>query len=87
MDIAMKSSEIPITEEKLGIVFRYSRSNIYSYHSLIGALEISPLVSDMPIFIPKPDVLLPEINRLLNVERFTHLLIGISLNTFQLQDV
>lgn len=87
MDVAMKSSEMPITEEKLGIVFRYSRSNIYSYHSLIGALEISPLVSDIPIFIPKPEVLLPEINRLLNVEHFTHLLIGISMNTFQLEEV
>lgn len=87
MDVAMKSSEMPISEEKLGIVFRYSRSNIYSYHSLLGALEISPLVSDIPVFFPKPEVLLPEINRLLNVERFTHLLIGISMNTFQLQDV
>ncbi len=87
MDVAMKSSEMPISEEKLGIVFRYSRSNIYSYHSLLGALEISPLVSDIPVFFPKPEVLLPEINRLLNVERFTHLVIGISMNTFQLQDV
>ncbi|NPD90687.1 MAG: TIGR04013 family B12-binding domain/radical SAM domain-containing protein [Asgard group archaeon] len=83
----MKSSEIPITEEKLGIVFRYSRANIYSYHSLMGALEISPLVSDIPIFFPKPEELLPEINRLLNVEHFTHLLICISVSTFQLQDV
>ncbi len=87
MDVAMKSSEMPITEEKLGIVFRYSRSNIYSYHSLMGALEISPLVSDIPIFFPKPEKLLPEINRLLNVEHFTHLLICISVSTFQLQDV
>ena len=87
MDVTMKSSKMPITEEKLGIVFRYSRSNIYSYHSLMGALEISPLASDIPIFFPKPEELLPEINRLLNVEHFTHLLIGISMNTFQLEDV
>lgn len=83
----MKSSKMPITEEKLGIVFRYSRSNIYSYHSLMGALEISPLASDIPIFFPKPEELLPEINRLLIVEHFTHLLICISVSTFQLQDV
>ena len=87
MDVAMKSSEIPISEEKFGIVFRYSRANIYSYHSLMGALEISPLVSDIPIIFPKPEELLPEINRLLNVENFTHLLICISVSTFQLQDV
>jgi B12-binding domain/radical SAM domain protein len=87
MDVALKSSEMPITEEKFGIVFRYSRANIYSYHSLIGALEISPFVSDIPVFIPKPEEIIPEINRLLDVEQFTHLLIGISLNTFQLQDV
>jgi len=87
MDVVFKTTELSLPEDKMGIVFRYSRANIYSYHSLIGALEISPLVSDIPIFIPKPQDFLSEINKLLNLMEYSHLLLGISISTFQLQKV
>ncbi|NHJ38972.1 MAG: TIGR04013 family B12-binding domain/radical SAM domain-containing protein [Asgard group archaeon] len=69
--------------KELGIIFRYSRANIYSYHSLIGALYTDIKTSTIPIFIPKPEFFFNEINRLLVIENFKKLIIGLSINSFQ----
>ncbi|MGC9779289.1 MAG: TIGR04013 family B12-binding domain/radical SAM domain-containing protein [Candidatus Heimdallarchaeota archaeon] len=87
MTVEIRSSPMSISEYKLGIVFRYSRANIFSYHSLIGALEINPHLSDIHVFIPKPEEFLQEINRLLDIEQFNNLIIGISVHSFQMSDI
>jgi len=86
MDASISSSENLFLENEIGIVFRYSRANIYSYHALIGSLEIHPDLSNIPIFTPSPDIFLKEINRLFSVENFERLVLGLSVNTFQLED-
>jgi len=87
MEASMKSGQKALESKKLGIVFRYSKANIYSYHALIGALEINPTLSTIPIFIPRPDDFLDEVNQLLSIADFSELIIGLSLHTFQLKDV
>jgi len=84
MDVSLKPAPQKPSLEKFGIVFRYSRANIYSYHALIGALEINPLLKDIPIFIPRPDDFLTEVERLLTIEGYSHLLLGFSINSFQM---
>ena len=71
---------------KFGIVFRYTRANIYSYHALIGALELNADLKDIPIFIPRPQEFFMEIERLLTVKGFSKLLVGFSINTFQMAE-
>ena len=84
MDVELSTQNFPLSEKEVGIVFRYSRANIYSYHALIGSLEIHPVLSNIPIFYPTPNDFLPEINRLLAIERYKKIIIGLSLHTFQL---
>ncbi|MHA1213431.1 MAG: cobalamin-dependent protein [Candidatus Heimdallarchaeota archaeon] len=86
MDVEISLSSLPIIEEKLGIVFRYSRANIYSYHALIGALGIDPILAEIPVFVPKPEAFMQEINQLLIIEKFSKLIVALSISTFQLEE-
>ncbi|MEA2070564.1 MAG: TIGR04013 family B12-binding domain/radical SAM domain-containing protein [Asgard group archaeon] len=72
--------------EKFAIVFHYARANIYSYHALIGALEISPILQSLPIFLAKPKSFFKKINNLYQ-EGYTHLIIGFSCSTFQIENI
>lgn len=84
MEAVIERGQKPLKSKNLGIVFRYSRANIYSYHALIGALEITPNLSSIPIFIPRPEDFLDEINQLITKADYSDLIIGFSLHTFQL---
>lgn len=86
MDVQLSTSKISYSEKDIGIVFRYSRANIYSYHALIGSLERDPHLANIPIFIPTPDSFFTEVNRLLLTERYKKLVVGLSLHTFQLDE-
>jgi len=86
MEAVIERGQKPLESKTLGIVFRYSRANIYSYHALIGALEITPNLSSIPIFIPRPEDFLDKINQLITKADFSDLIIGLSLHTFQLQE-
>lgn len=72
---------------KLGIVFHYARANIYSYHALIGALEIDPLLSKIPIFIPRPSNFFKKIKQIFKSNQFEHLIVGLSSSTFQISKI
>jgi len=87
MEASNERKQRPLESKKLGIVFRYSRANIYSYHALIGALEISPNLSSIPVFIPRPEEFIDEINQLLTNVGYSDLIIGLSLHTFQLKTI
>ena len=87
MEASNERKQKPLESKKLGIVFRYSRANIYSYHALIGALEISPNLSSIPVFIPRPEEFIDEINQLLTNVGYSDLIIGLSLHTFQLKTI
>ena len=80
-------SSVVTSPRKIAIIFRYARANIYSYHSLIGSLEIHPELSSIPIFLPKPSRFLQQLNSLLSKKEFDQLLVGVSLTSFQLSDV
>lgn len=84
MDVELEIKENFITKKDLAVVFRYSRSNIYSYHALIGSLEIHSYLSQVPIYIPTPETFQDEIDRLINIESFSKVIVGLSLHTFQL---
>ncbi|MHA1124144.1 MAG: TIGR04013 family B12-binding domain/radical SAM domain-containing protein [Candidatus Heimdallarchaeota archaeon] len=86
MEAIIERADKPLEGKKLGIIFRYSRANIYSYHALIGALEINPNLSSIPIFIPRPDDFFNEINELRTKGGFSDLIIGLSIHTFQLEE-
>lgn len=86
MDVQLSAYKNLFSEKDIGIVFRYSRANIYSYHALIGSLEIHPQLANIPVFIPSPDNFLAEINRLLSIEGYKKLVVGLSLHTFQLEE-
>ncbi|HUT79588.1 MAG TPA: TIGR04013 family B12-binding domain/radical SAM domain-containing protein [Candidatus Bathyarchaeia archaeon] len=77
----------PLSENNMGIVFYYSRANIYSYHALIGALEFDTHTANIPTFIPKPDYFKQEINRLFSIEKFSNLIVAFSVATFQLEKI
>lgn len=83
MDVETKFISRVTFNKKLGVVFCYTRANIYSYHSLIGALETDAKTKTIPVFIPKPEEFFNEINRLLVLENFKKLIIGLSINSFQ----
>ncbi|NHJ48649.1 MAG: TIGR04013 family B12-binding domain/radical SAM domain-containing protein [Asgard group archaeon] len=72
--------------KKIAIVFRYTRANIYSYHALAGALEINEELCDIPIFVPKSDIFFEKINHLIANEKYDLLIIGLSINSFQIDD-
>ncbi len=86
MDVQLSTAKILFSEKDIGIVFRYSRANIYSYHALIGSLEIHPQLTNIPIFIPTPVNFLAEVDRLLSIERYKKLVVCLSLHTFQLDE-
>jgi len=86
MVVQLSARKIPYSEKDIGIVFRYSRANIYSYHALIGSLEIHPQLANIPVFIPSPDNFLSEVNKLLSIEGYKKLVVGLSLHTFQLDE-
>jgi B12-binding domain/radical SAM domain protein len=86
MDVEIKSESRVAHIKKLCVVFRYTRANIYSYHSLIGALEKDVITNTIPIFIPKPEEFFKELDRLIVLENFKKLIIGLSINSFQFED-
>ncbi|MFW9924279.1 MAG: TIGR04013 family B12-binding domain/radical SAM domain-containing protein [Candidatus Thorarchaeota archaeon] len=86
MDVETSFTNLIFVEKDLAIVFRYSRANIYSYHALIGALEINSKLNQIPIFVPIPELFFDEIDRLLSIESFSNIIIGLSMHTFQLQE-
>lgn len=86
MELSDSKVDIMKTRNEIGLVFRYTRANIYSYHALIGSLEINPLFYDIPIFIPTKENFKSEITRLLKIEEYDQLILGLSVNTFQLDE-
>jgi B12-binding domain/radical SAM domain protein len=75
-----------LDRKKTAIVFRYTRTNIYSYHALIGALELEPFLNSVPIFIPKSKVFFNKISELFERDLYDLLIIGLSISSFQINE-
>ncbi|MBD3189289.1 MAG: TIGR04013 family B12-binding domain/radical SAM domain-containing protein [Candidatus Heimdallarchaeota archaeon] len=72
---------------KLGITFYYAAANRYSYNALIGAIEIDPNLSKIPVFIPRPSNFFKKIRQLFKLRGFEHLIVGLSSSTFQIRKI
>ena len=70
--------------EKLGIIFHYSKQNRYSFHALIGAFEINLNLIDIPIFLSSREMFFQDLDRLFSVDGFNKLIVGFSINSFQI---